>query len=49
MVKEKVYCGYERAQPEAVTSGRVQSEHDPGQGQMRRGGRGEGTARRPGE
>lgn len=39
MVKEKVYCGYERAQPEAETSGRVQSEHDPGH--MRRGeGRG---------
>jgi len=47
MVKEEVYCFIcRRAQPEAGTSGRVQSGHDPEQGHVRTGKREKERGRR---
>lgn len=49
MVEEKVYYKHEGEQSKAGTSRRVQSEHDPEPGHVRRGKRRERRDRRPGD
>lgn len=47
LMEEEVYCRYEEEHSQRQTQLRVQSEHDPEQGHVKRPRRGEARARRP--